>query len=70
MRLDDLAHQRGDAGQKIVAQRLTELKEIGLVNRPVLSATPVVVTREFGRFGRSSLTMLGQLEDGLEANKL
>ena len=69
MRLDDLAHQRADAGQEIVAHRLTEMKEVGLVNRPVLSAWPVVVTHEFCHFGRSALTMLGQLEDGWEANK-
>jgi len=43
VRFNDLARQLGGASKKIVAQRLKEMEEIGLVKRKVLSTRPADV---------------------------
>ena len=70
VRFNDLARQLGGASKKMVAQRLKEMEDIGLVQRQVLSTRPVAVAYEITAFGRSSLTVLEQLKEWAEHNGL
>jgi DNA-binding HxlR family transcriptional regulator len=70
VRFNDLARQLGGASRKMVNQRLKEMEETGLVKRSVLSTRPIAVVYEITDFGRSSLTVRGQLKDWAEANGL
>ena len=70
VRFNDLARQLGGASKKMVTQRLKEMEEIGLVKRTVLSTRPVAVAYEITEFGRSSLTVLEQLKEWAEQNRL
>jgi len=54
----------------MVAQRLKEMEDIGLVKRNVLSTRPIAIAYEITEFGRSSLTVLEQLKDWAEDNGL
>ncbi|AHF02955.1 transcriptional regulator [Marichromatium purpuratum 984] len=68
VRFNELARQLGGASRKMVAQRLREMEEMGLVERTVLSTRPIAVTYEITAFGRSSLSVLEQLKTWAEAN--
>ena len=70
VRFNDLARQLGGASKKMVAQRLREMEEIGLVKRKVLTTRPVAVAYEITEFGRSSLNILEQLKEWAEDNGL
>lgn len=68
VRFNDLARQLGGASRKMIAQRLREMEEMGLVERTVLSTRPIAVTYEITAFGRSSLSVLEQLKAWAEAH--
>ncbi|NKN34160.1 winged helix-turn-helix transcriptional regulator [Marichromatium bheemlicum] len=68
VRFNDLARQLGGASRKMIAQRLREMEEMGLVERTVLSTRPIAVTYEITAFGRSLLSVLEQLKAWAEAN--
>ncbi|WP_242466054.1 winged helix-turn-helix transcriptional regulator [Marichromatium gracile] len=68
VRFNDLARQLGGASRKMVAQRLREMEEMGLVERTVLSTRPIAVTYEITDFGRSLLSVLEQLKAWAEAH--
>ncbi|WP_223806117.1 helix-turn-helix domain-containing protein [Marichromatium sp. AB32] len=68
VRFNDLARQLGGASRKMVAQRLREMEEMGLVERTVLSTRPIAVTYEITDFGRSLLSVLEQLKAWAEVH--
>ena len=58
VRFNDLARQLGGASKKMVAQRLDELEDTGLIRRRVLSTRPVAVAYEITPFGTTALGVL------------
>lgn len=70
VRFNDLARQLGGASKKVLTQRLTEMEEIGLVKRNVLSTRPIAVAYEITGFGRSTLGILEKLKGWAEENEL
>lgn len=61
VRFNDLARMLGGASKKMVAERLRQLDERGLVSRTVLQTAPVSVEYEITEFGRTALTFLDAL---------
>ena len=70
VRFNELARQLGGASRKMVNQRLKEMETLGLVTRTVLNNRPIAVVYEITDFGRSSLAVLEQLKDWIEAHDL
>lgn len=70
VRFNDLARQMGGASKKMIAQRLQELEERGLVQRKVLTEKPIAVTYEATEFGRTAVGFLEDLAGWVEANGL
>lgn len=66
VRFNDLARQLGGASKKMVAQRLDEMEQIGLVKREVLSTKPVAIAYELTDFGRTALGFLEALKEWSE----
>lgn len=61
VRFNDLARMLGGASKKMIAERLRQLEERGLVSRTVRSTSPVSVEYEITEFGATALTFLDQL---------
>ncbi len=62
VRFNDLARMLGGASKKMISQRLSEMEEIGLLERKVLNKRPVAVTYEITPFGQSALSVLQELK--------
>ena len=52
----------------MVTQRLTEMEDMGLVQRKVINTKPIAVTYEITAFGRTALGVLENLKDWAEAH--
>ena len=70
VRFNDLARMVGGASKKMVAQRLKELEDEGLIRREVISDRPFAVVYQATEFGRSTLTILEDLIDWIESHQL
>lgn len=70
VRFNDLARMLGGASKKMIAQRLREMEELGLLKRRVLDEKPVAVTYEITPFGRSALGILRELKDWSEQQRV
>ena len=70
VRFNDLARMLGGASKKMIAQRLREMEELGLLKRRVLDEKPVAVTYEITPFGRSALGILRELKDWSEGHRV
>ena len=68
VRFNELSRQLGGASKKMVAQRLKEMEEGGLIRREVLNTKPVAVAYEITDFGRSALDILNQIKTWSETN--
>jgi DNA-binding HxlR family transcriptional regulator len=68
VRFNDLARQIGGASKKMVTQRLTEMEDMGLVRREVISTKPIAVVYEITDFGRTALGVLENLKDWAEVH--
>ena len=66
VRFNDLARMIGGASKKMIAERLRQLEEQGLVTRRVMPTAPVSVEYEITAFGRSALGFLDALRDWSE----
>lgn len=67
VRFNDLARMIGGASKKMIAERLRQLEEQGLVSRRVMPTAPVSVEYEITAFGRSALGFLDALRDWSES---
>lgn len=65
-RFNALARELDGASKKMIAERLKEMEESGLVRREVIAAKPVAVTYELTPFGHSALGLLESLHDWCE----
>ncbi|WP_206599325.1 winged helix-turn-helix transcriptional regulator [Methyloceanibacter stevinii] len=63
MRFNALSRELGGASKKMIAERLKEMEETGLVSRQVIATKPVAVTYELTPFGHSALGILESLHD-------
>lgn len=63
MRFNALSRELGGASKKMIAERLKEMEEAGLVRRRVMITKPVAVTYELTPFGHSALGILESLHD-------
>ncbi|MEM9100666.1 MAG: helix-turn-helix domain-containing protein [Pseudomonadota bacterium] len=70
VRFNDLGRQLGGASKKMIAQRLDELEQRGMVERKVVAEKPIAVTYEATEFGRSAVRFLEDLAGWVEANGL
>ncbi len=70
LRFNELARQLSGASKKVLAQRLKEMEEIGLVKREVISLRPIAVTYEITEFGRSALCVLEKLKTWAEEHDI
>ena len=70
VRFNDLARMLGGASKKMVAQRLREMEETGLLTRAVVSTRPVAVTYAITPFGRSALAVLEELKTWSERQRI
>lgn len=70
VRFNDLARQLGGASKKMVAQRLRELEEAGLVERRVIATKPIAVTYQVTDFGRTALGFLEKLKEWSEEHNI
>lgn len=61
VRFNDLSRMLGGASKKMVAERLKQLEERGLVTRTVLQTAPVSVEYEITEFGSTALKFLDEL---------
>jgi len=61
VRFNDLSRMLGGASKKMVAERLKQLEERGLVTRTVLQTAPVSVEYEITEFGATALKFLDEL---------
>ena len=61
MRFNDLARLVGAASKKMIAERLRQLEEQGLVERKVLDTSPVAVEYRITSFGMTALRFLDEL---------
>ncbi len=61
VRFNDLARMIGGASKKMIAERLRQLEEQGLVQRRVLDSSPVAVEYEITAFGETALDFLDAL---------
>lgn len=60
-RFNALSRELGGASKKMIAERLKEMEEAGLVSRQVIATKPVAVTYELTPFGHSALGILDSL---------
>jgi len=67
VRFNDLARMLGGASKKMIAERLRQLEERGLVSRTVRQTSPVSVEYEITGFGRTALSFLDELRIWSEA---
>ena len=67
VRFNDLARMIGGASKKMVAERLRQLAELGLVRREVMNTSPVSVHYEITALGRSALGVLDELRQWSES---
>lgn len=67
VRFNDLARMLGGASKKMIAERLQQLEERGLISRTVLQTSPVSVEYEVTEFGRTALRFLDELRIWSEA---
>ncbi|MDY7015174.1 MAG: helix-turn-helix domain-containing protein [Cyanobacteriota bacterium] len=70
VRFNDLARQLGGASKKMVAQRLKEMENVGLIKRQVISTKPIAVAYELADFGRTALGFLEELKKWSEEHNL
>lgn len=70
VRFNDLARQLGGASKKMVAQRLREMEEAGLVSREVVSDRPIAVVYSITDFGKTALDFLEALKTWAEKNQI
>lgn len=63
MRFNALSRELGGASKKMIAERLKELEDVGLVRREVMATKPVAVAYELTPFGHSALGILVSLRD-------
>ncbi len=61
VRFNDLARMLGGASKKIIAERLRQLEDQGLVNRHVMDTAPVSVQYSITDLGRTALGFLDEL---------
>jgi DNA-binding HxlR family transcriptional regulator len=61
VRFNDLSRMLGGASKKMIAERLKQLEERGLVTRTVLQTAPVSVEYEITEFGATALKFLDEL---------
>jgi len=61
VRFNDLARLVGGASKKMIAERLRQLEDQGLVERRVLDTSPVAVEYSLTEFGATALGFLDQL---------
>ena len=61
VRFNDLARMIGGASKKMIAERLRQLEEQGLIERRVLETSPVAVEYQITKFGRTALECLDAL---------
>jgi DNA-binding HxlR family transcriptional regulator len=70
VRFNELSRIIVGASKKMIAQRLKELEDEGLIRREVLNERPIAVVYEATDFGKSALGILQQLREWTEANNL
>ena len=70
VRFNELTRQLGGVSKKMVAQRLKEMEDAGLVVRHVIETKPVAVAYEITDFGRSALDVLDKLRMWSEENEI
>ncbi len=70
VRFNQLSREIVGASKKMIAQRLKELEDDGLIKRDVLNERPIAVVYQATEFGRSALCVLEQLRDWTENNNL
>ena len=58
VRFNDLSRMIGGASKKMIAERLRQLEDQGLVDREVLDTAPVAVQYRITRFGATALDCL------------
>jgi len=61
VRFNDLARLVGGASKKMIAERLRQLEDQGLVERRVLDTSPIAVEYSLTEFGATALGFLDQL---------
>lgn len=61
VRFNDLSRLVGGASKKMIAERLKQLEEQGLVERKVLDTSPVAVEYSLTTFGSTALKFLDEL---------
>ncbi len=61
VRFNDLSRMIGGASKKMIAERLRQLEEQGLVRRQVMDTSPVSVQYSLTDFGQTALGFLNQL---------
>ena len=61
VRFNDLSRMLGGASKNMIAERLKQLEERGLVTRTVLQTAPVSVEYEITEFGATALKFLDEL---------
>lgn len=66
VRFNDLARMIGGASKKMIAERLRQLEERGLVKRSVITSSPVSVEYSITPLGASALGFLDKLREWSE----
>ncbi|WP_171091812.1 MULTISPECIES: helix-turn-helix domain-containing protein [unclassified Ruegeria] len=61
VRFNDLSRMIGGASKKMIAERLRQLEDQGLVSRHVMDTAPVSVQYSITRFGSTALGFLDEL---------
>ncbi len=61
VRFNDLSRMIGGASKKMIAERLRQLEQQGLVHRRVMNTAPVSVQYSITAFGRTALGFLDEL---------
>lgn len=61
VRFNDLARMVGGASKKMIAERLRQLEDQGLIERRVLETAPVAVEYQITKFGCTALECLDAL---------
>jgi DNA-binding HxlR family transcriptional regulator len=70
VRFNQLSREIVGASKKMIAQRLKELEDDGLIKRSVLNERPIAVVYQATEFGLSALCVLEKLRDWTENNDL
>ena len=70
LRFNALSRELGGASKKMIAERLKEMDEIGLVRREGIVTKPVAVSYELTPFGDSALGILVSLHDWCEEHRV